>query len=44
MKVLIVDNTDQKLLPLKQAFYNGPCQTAYVDNGKHALKAFSLKP
>jgi putative nucleotidyltransferase with HDIG domain len=39
MKVLIVDNTDQKLLPLKQAFYNGPCQTAYVDNGKHALKA-----
>ena len=39
MKVLIVDNTDQSLLALKKAFYDGPCQTAYVDNGKHALKA-----
>ncbi|TWX51695.1 HDOD domain-containing protein [Colwellia hornerae] len=39
MKVLIVDNTEQTLLALKQAFYNGPCQTAYVNNGKHALKA-----
>jgi putative nucleotidyltransferase with HDIG domain len=39
MKVLIVDNTDQTLLALKQAFYDGPCQTAYVDNAKHALKA-----
>ena len=41
MKVLIVDNTDQSLLALKKAFYDGPCQTAYVDNGKHALKALS---
>jgi HD-like signal output (HDOD) protein len=41
MKVLIVDNADQALLALKQAFYDGPCQTAYVDNGKHALKALS---
>jgi putative nucleotidyltransferase with HDIG domain len=41
MKVLIVDNVDQSLLALKQAFYNGPCQTAYVDNGKHALKALN---
>lgn len=41
MKVLIVDNADQSLLVLKQAFYDGPCQAAYVDNGKHALKALS---
>jgi putative nucleotidyltransferase with HDIG domain len=41
MKVLIVDNADQSLLALKQAFYNGPCQTAYVDNTKHALKALN---
>jgi len=41
MKVLIVDNAEQKLLALKQTFYDGPCQTAYVDNGKHALKALS---
>jgi putative nucleotidyltransferase with HDIG domain len=41
MKVLIVDNVDQSLLALKQAFYDGPCQTAYVDNAKHALKALN---
>jgi putative nucleotidyltransferase with HDIG domain len=41
MKVLIVDNANQPLLALKQAFYDGPCQTAYVDNGKHALKALN---
>jgi len=41
MKVLIVDNVNHTLLALKQAFYDGPCQTAYVDNGKHALKALS---
>jgi DNA-binding NarL/FixJ family response regulator len=41
MKVLIVDNADQTLLALKQAFYDGPCQTAYVDNGKHAIKALN---
>ena len=39
--MLIVDNAEQKLLALKQTFYDGPCQTAYVDNGKHALKALS---
>jgi putative nucleotidyltransferase with HDIG domain len=41
MKVLLVDNTKQALLALKQAFYDGPCQTAYVSNAKHALKALS---
>jgi putative nucleotidyltransferase with HDIG domain len=41
MKVLIVDNDEKILLALKQAFYDGPCQTAYVDNGKHALKALN---
>jgi putative nucleotidyltransferase with HDIG domain len=41
MKVLIVDNADKALLALKQTFCDGPCQTAYVDNGKHALKALS---
>jgi len=41
MKVLIVDNVNHTLLALKQAFYEGPCQTAYVNNGKHALKALS---
>lgn len=39
--MLIVDNANQSLLTLKQAFYDGPCQTAYVANGKHALKALS---
>jgi DNA-binding NarL/FixJ family response regulator len=41
MIVLIVDNSNQSLLALKKAFYDGPCQTAYVDNGKHALKALN---